>query len=115
MDSQPPSIPSPDLLGDLLGPLAIEGPPGTAPQSDPRVASGLEGDPNVDALALAPVEDQTSAVQVSFLRLVYRCCVDTRFILLPTSLATLYFCHPYFPFHARSQLVILGRSSVHCA
>lgn len=74
MDSQPPSTPSPDLLGDLLGPLAIEGPPGTAPQSDPRVASGLEGDPNVDALALAPVEDQASAVQVSFLLLAYRWC-----------------------------------------
>lgn len=65
VDSQPPSTPSPDLLGDLLGPLAIEAPPGTAPQSDSTVASGLEGDPNVDALALAPVEDQASAVQVS--------------------------------------------------
>ena len=65
VDPQPPSGPSPDLLGDLLGPLAIEGPPGTAPQSDPSVASGLEGGPNQDALALAPVEDQTSTVQVS--------------------------------------------------
>ncbi|XP_047981291.1 AP-2 complex subunit alpha-1-like [Salvia hispanica] len=63
VDPQPPSGPSPDLLGDLLGPLAIEGPPGTAPQSDPSVASGLEGGPNQDALALAPVEDQTSTVQ----------------------------------------------------
>ncbi|KAL8057761.1 hypothetical protein ABFX02_04G204500 [Erythranthe guttata] len=63
VDPQPPSTTSPDLLGDLLGTLAIEGPPGpvTAPQSDPRVASGLEG--GVDALAIATVEDQTNAVQ----------------------------------------------------
>ncbi|KAL7115929.1 hypothetical protein ACP275_04G211900 [Erythranthe tilingii] len=63
VDPQPPSTTSPDLLGDLLGTLAIEGPPGPdiAPQSDPRVASGLEG--GVDALAIATVEDQTNAVQ----------------------------------------------------
>ncbi|XP_041990804.1 AP-2 complex subunit alpha-1-like [Salvia splendens] len=63
VDPQPPSTPSPDLLGDLLGPLAIEGPPGTAPQSDPSVPSSLEGGSNLDALALAPVEEQTSTVQ----------------------------------------------------
>lgn len=66
VDPQPPSTPSPDLLGDLLGPLAIEGPPGTAPQSEPSVPSSLEGGSNLDALALAPVEEQTSTVQVSF-------------------------------------------------
>lgn len=66
MDPQPPSTPSPDLLGDLLGPLAIEGPPDTAPESDPRVASGLEGGSDLDALALAPVEDQSNTVQVPF-------------------------------------------------
>ena len=66
VDPQPPSTPSPDLLGDLLGPLAIEGPPGTAPQSDPSVPSSLEGGSNLDDLALAPVEEQTSTVQVSF-------------------------------------------------
>lgn len=65
MDPQPHSTASPDLLSDLLGPLAIEGPPGTAPQSDPRVASGLEGVANADALAIATVEEQTNAVQVS--------------------------------------------------
>lgn len=65
MDPQPPSTPSPDLLGDLLEPLAIEGPLGTAPQSDPRVASGLEGGANADALAIAPVEEQMNTVQVS--------------------------------------------------
>ncbi|XP_041994356.1 AP-2 complex subunit alpha-1-like [Salvia splendens] len=64
VDPQPrTSTPSPDLLGDLLGPLAIEGPPGTAPQSDPSVHSSLEGGSNLDALALAPVEEQTSTVQ----------------------------------------------------
>lgn len=63
VDPQLPSTPSPDLLGDLLGPLAIEGPPGVAPQSDPRVASGLEGGANLDALAIAPVEEQTNTVE----------------------------------------------------
>ncbi|KAL0436344.1 UNVERIFIED_CONTAM: AP-2 complex subunit alpha-2 [Sesamum radiatum] len=43
VDPQPPSTPSPDLLGDLLGPLAIEGPSG--------------------ALAIAPVEEQTNTVR----------------------------------------------------
>ncbi|KAL8501260.1 hypothetical protein ACS0TY_020710 [Phlomoides rotata] len=63
VDPQPPSTTSPDLLGDLLGPLAIEGPPGAAPQSDPRVSSGLEGGANADALAIAPVEEQSNTVQ----------------------------------------------------
>ncbi|CAA0815006.1 AP-2 complex subunit alpha-2 [Striga hermonthica] len=63
VDPQPPSTPSPDLLGDLLGPLAIEGPLDTAPQSEPRVASGMEIGVNEDALAIAPVEEQANAVQ----------------------------------------------------
>ncbi|KAL6510986.1 hypothetical protein OROGR_022110 [Orobanche gracilis] len=63
VDPQPSSTPSPDLLGDLLGPLAIEGPPGTALPSEPRVATGLEVGANDDALALAPVEEQGNAVQ----------------------------------------------------
>ncbi|PIN00985.1 Vesicle coat complex AP-2, alpha subunit [Handroanthus impetiginosus] len=63
VDPQPPSTSSPDLLGDLLGPLAIEGPAGTAPQSDPRVASGLEGGANGEALAIAPIEEQNNTVQ----------------------------------------------------
>ncbi|XP_011088827.1 AP-2 complex subunit alpha-1 [Sesamum indicum] len=63
VDPQPPSTPSPDLLGDLLGPLAIEGPSGTAPQSDLGVASGLEGGVAAGALAIAPVEEQTNTVQ----------------------------------------------------
>lgn len=65
VDSQQ-AIPSPDLLGDLLGPLAIEAPPGAAVQSEsePGLVSGPEGTSSVvDALALAPVEEQTSSVQ----------------------------------------------------
>lgn len=55
------STPSPDLLGDLLSPLAIEGPPASA-ESERILVSG----PVIaaDALALAPVGDQTNAVQV---------------------------------------------------
>ncbi|KAK6144275.1 hypothetical protein DH2020_021095 [Rehmannia glutinosa] len=65
VDPQPqlPSTPSPDLLEDLLGPLAIEGPSGTGPQSEPRVASGFERGENADALAIAPVEEQANTVQ----------------------------------------------------
>ncbi|KAK4441252.1 AP-2 complex subunit alpha-1 [Sesamum alatum] len=63
VDPQLLSTPSPDLLGDLLGPLAIEGPPGTGPQIESRMASDLEGGANADALAIAPVEEQTQTVQ----------------------------------------------------
>ncbi|KAG8387556.1 hypothetical protein BUALT_Bualt02G0033600 [Buddleja alternifolia] len=63
VDPQPRSTSSPDLLGDLLGPLAIEGPPGTAPQSELRVASDLESGANPDALAIAPIEEQPNTVQ----------------------------------------------------
>lgn len=63
MDPQPPST-SPDLLGDLLGPLAIEGPPGV-PESEQGLSSGLDGAPNAEeALAIAPVEAQPNDVQV---------------------------------------------------
>ncbi|CAA7027715.1 unnamed protein product [Microthlaspi erraticum] len=48
-----PQIPSPDLLSDLLGPLAIEAPP------------GAEGVPDeVDGSAIVPVGDQTNTVEV---------------------------------------------------
>ncbi|CAA0832631.1 AP-2 complex subunit alpha-1 [Striga hermonthica] len=63
VDPKPPSTPSPDLLGDLLGPLAIEGPLGIAPHSEPRAASGLQVGANQDALAIAPVEEQAYTVQ----------------------------------------------------
>ncbi|KAF5744806.1 Alpha-adaptin isoform 5 [Tripterygium wilfordii] len=58
---QPPSA---DLLGDLLGQLAIEGPPGAAVQFDDHAVSGLEGTPNaVDGAAIVPVGEQTNSVQ----------------------------------------------------
>lgn len=65
MDPQPPE-PSADLLGDLLSPLAIEGPPGATAQADYNSAPGAEGVSNAEAaLAIAPVGEQTNTVQVS--------------------------------------------------
>ncbi|KAJ4970513.1 hypothetical protein NE237_003612 [Protea cynaroides] len=59
-----PATPSPDLLGDLLSPLAIEGPPGAAVSAQQNVVPGLEGVPNAaDALALAPVGEQSNSIQ----------------------------------------------------
>ncbi|XWS71523.1 hypothetical protein CRYUN_Cryun03dG0145200 [Craigia yunnanensis] len=56
--------PSADLLGDLLGPLAIEGPPGATVQSEHNAVSGLEGGPDaVDGSAIVPVEGPTNTVQ----------------------------------------------------
>ncbi|KAJ4724959.1 AP-2 complex subunit alpha [Melia azedarach] len=54
---------SPDLLGDLLAPLAIEGPPGAGGQSEQSVASGLEGAAAVDGAAIVPVAEQTNTVE----------------------------------------------------
>ncbi|KAM3374229.1 AP-2 complex subunit alpha-1 [Capsicum galapagoense] len=63
VDPQPPSAPSPDVLGDLLGPLAIEGPQPAAAQPAHNLGSGVGVAPNAeDALALAPVEE-TATVQ----------------------------------------------------
>lgn len=59
-DSQPTA---PDLLGDLLGPLAIEGPPGAAP-SEQSAVSGGDVPSAADAAAIVPVEEQTNLVQV---------------------------------------------------
>ncbi|KAG0448922.1 hypothetical protein HPP92_027615 [Vanilla planifolia] len=54
--------PSPDLLGDLLGPLAIEGPP-SAPIAAEEV-HGLEPNPGSPGpLALASLGDQLNTVQ----------------------------------------------------
>lgn len=65
MDPQPPSATSPDVLGDLLGPLAIEGHQPAATQPVHNLGSGVGVAPNAeDALALAPVEEQTATVQV---------------------------------------------------
>ncbi|XP_059627145.1 AP-2 complex subunit alpha-1-like isoform X1 [Cornus florida] len=59
VDPQPP-----DILGDLLGPPAIEGPPGAAIHSEHNLVSGLEGASNAEeTLAITPVDEQTNAVQ----------------------------------------------------
>ncbi|OMO58285.1 hypothetical protein CCACVL1_25502 [Corchorus capsularis] len=61
VDPQPPSA---DLLGDLLGPLAIEGPPGATVQSEHNAVSGMEGGPGaVDVSAIVPIEEQENTVQ----------------------------------------------------
>ncbi|XP_077235889.1 AP-2 complex subunit alpha-1-like [Tasmannia lanceolata] len=63
LDSQT-SLPSGDLLGDLLGPLAIEGPPGAGVPTEKNMVSGLEASPNAsDALALTPLGEQSNSVQ----------------------------------------------------
>lgn len=61
-DDQPGQ--SPDLLGDLLSPLAIEGPPtsSTHEQSTSPVVEGVSG--LGDASAIVPVDEPTSSVQV---------------------------------------------------
>ncbi|KAH1218920.1 AP-2 complex subunit alpha-2 [Glycine max] len=59
VDSQPPSA---DLLGDLLGPLAIEGPPGISVHPQPSSNSGLEGTV-VEATAIVPAGEQANSVQ----------------------------------------------------
>ncbi|KAH7655788.1 DNA-3-methyladenine glycosylase AlkA N-terminal protein [Dioscorea alata] len=62
IDAQP--VPSADLLGDLLGPLAIEGPPGTTPSEEQNPISGYEAAPNsADALALSTLTEESDAVQ----------------------------------------------------
>ncbi|XVF05257.1 hypothetical protein REPUB_Repub05bG0156000 [Reevesia pubescens] len=59
-----PQTPSADLLGDLLGPLAIEGPPVATFQSEHNTVSGLEGGPDaVDGSAIVPVEEPSNTVQ----------------------------------------------------
>ncbi|XP_038977047.1 AP-2 complex subunit alpha-1-like isoform X2 [Phoenix dactylifera] len=60
----PEPAPSADFLGDLLGPLAIEGPPAATVSAEQNMISGLEATPNAaDALALATVGDQSNSVQ----------------------------------------------------
>lgn len=71
VDPQPPSA---DLLGDLLGPLAIEGPPSTDVQSQQTIVSGLEDVPNtIEAAAIVPFGEQTNSVQV--LTVIMRFCI----------------------------------------
>ncbi|XP_014497743.1 AP-2 complex subunit alpha-1 [Vigna radiata var. radiata] len=59
VDSQPPSA---DFLGDLLGPLAIEGPPSINIHTRSSSNSGLEGTV-VEATAIVPAGEQTNSVQ----------------------------------------------------
>ncbi|XP_059300392.1 AP-2 complex subunit alpha-1-like [Lycium ferocissimum] len=64
VDPQPPSASSPDVLGDLLGPLAIEGSQPAATQPVHNLGSVVGVAPNAeDALALATIEEQTATVQ----------------------------------------------------
>ncbi|KAL0537854.1 hypothetical protein IC582_026844 [Cucumis melo] len=61
VDSSPPE---PDLLGDLLGPLAIEGPPSVVAQAPQSVMSNVDGVPNaVESGAIVPVGEQANSVQ----------------------------------------------------
>lgn len=59
-----PQPPSDDLLGDLLGPLAIEGPPSSDVQSHHNVVPGLEGDHAADTAAIVTVDEPHNSVQV---------------------------------------------------
>ena len=64
--------PSADLLGDLLGSLAIEGPPGATVQSEHNAVSGLEGGPDaVDGSAIVPVEGSANTVQVLLFHIMF--------------------------------------------
>ncbi|XP_039031210.1 AP-2 complex subunit alpha-1-like [Hibiscus syriacus] len=56
-----PQAPSADLLSDLLGPLAIEGPPGAAVQYEHNATPGLDSGP--DASAIVPVAEETNTIQ----------------------------------------------------
>jgi AP-2 complex subunit alpha len=62
---EPPTSHSPsqaDLLADLLGPLAIEGPPAAVEQNPVQVLEANQTP--IGDLALATLDDQSSAVQV---------------------------------------------------
>lgn len=61
IDPQPASS---DLLGDILGPLAIEG-PGSNVQPEQHSNAGYDGAHSAaDGAAIVPVEQQTNSVQV---------------------------------------------------
>ncbi|KAL1213388.1 AP-2 complex subunit alpha-2 [Cardamine amara subsp. amara] len=61
---QPNGTPSPDLLSDLLGPLAIEASPGDV-STEQHGPIGAEGVPEeVGGSAIVPVEEQTNTVEV---------------------------------------------------
>ncbi|XP_010535653.1 PREDICTED: AP-2 complex subunit alpha-2-like isoform X2 [Tarenaya hassleriana] len=59
-----PQPPSPDLLSDLLGPLAIEAPPGSLPTDERGGSTGAGGVPDVvDGAAIVPVGEQMHTVE----------------------------------------------------
>ena len=60
IDQQPPSA---DLLGDMLGPLAIEGPPTSNAQPQKSTSSELEGTA-IGTTAIVPAGEQINSVQV---------------------------------------------------
>uniref|UniRef100_A0A2P2MSU4 AP-1 complex subunit gamma n=1 Tax=Rhizophora mucronata TaxID=61149 RepID=A0A2P2MSU4_RHIMU len=79
LDPQPPSA---DPLGDLLGPLAIEGPPAIDTQSEQPAVSGLEGSPSaVDGAAIVPIVKQENSVQV--LECLVLMCISSQVLSLP--------------------------------
>ncbi|XP_010520400.1 PREDICTED: AP-2 complex subunit alpha-2 isoform X2 [Tarenaya hassleriana] len=57
-----PQTPSADLLNDLLGPLAIEAPPGAMPTEE-RASTGAGVPDAVDGAAIVPVGEQTHTVE----------------------------------------------------
>ncbi|KAH9321816.1 hypothetical protein KI387_016455, partial [Taxus chinensis] len=58
------AAPAADLLGDLLSPLAIEGPPGLVPSTPSSSLLSLEGPTgDSDPLALAILGEQSSSIQ----------------------------------------------------
>lgn len=62
VDAEP--VPSPDLLGDLLGPLAIEGLPSVSVAAEQNIKLGVQATPDIiGALALATVSEESNAVQ----------------------------------------------------
>ncbi|CAH2072143.1 unnamed protein product [Thlaspi arvense] len=64
LSSIDPQTPSADLLSDLLGPLAIEAPPGTV-STEQHGPIGAEGAPDeADGSAIVPLDEQTNTVEV---------------------------------------------------
>ncbi|KAJ6801539.1 AP-2 complex subunit alpha-2-like [Iris pallida] len=60
----PAPVPSPDLLGDLLGPLAIEAPPVVAVPAVQNLVSDLDAAPSpAGTLALATLTEEENSVQ----------------------------------------------------
>ncbi|XP_072988397.1 AP-2 complex subunit alpha-2-like [Typha latifolia] len=61
---EPEPITSADILGDLLGPLAIEGPSAGAVPAEQNLISGLDATTTAAGpLALATLDDQSSSIQ----------------------------------------------------